>query len=137
VRSLLDQGVPLDAIGLQGHLKGELEIDKEGLGAFVRELRKAGLAVLVTELDVVDNQLPADLPSRDAQVASRADEFIAAITAEAPVAALLTWGITDRYTWVPMYFKRSDGLPNRPLPLDESYRPKPFMQVLNRLRYDV
>jgi len=134
---LLDQGVPLDAIGLQGHLKGELEIDKEGLGAFVRELRKAGLAVLVTELDVVDNQLPADLPSRDAQVASRADEFIAAITAEAPVAALLTWGITDRYTWVPMYFKRSDGLPNRPLPLDESYRPKPFMQVLNRLRYDV
>jgi endo-1,4-beta-xylanase len=137
VRSLLDQGVPLDAIGLQGHLKGELEIDKEGLGALVRELRRAGLAVLVTELDVVDNQLPADLPSRDAQVASRADEFIAAITAEAPVSALLTWGITDRYTWVPMYFKRSDGLPNRPLPLDELYRPKPFMQVLDRLRYDV
>jgi endo-1,4-beta-xylanase len=137
VHSLLDQGVPLDAIGLQGHLKGELEIDKEGLGAFVRELRKAGLAVLVTELDVVDNQLPADLPARDAQVASRADDFIAAITAEAPVAALLTWGITDRYTWVPMYFKRSDGLPNRPLPLDETYRAKPFMQVLNRLRYDV
>jgi endo-1,4-beta-xylanase len=136
VRSLLDQGAPLDAIGLQGHLKGELEIDKEGLGAFVRELRKAGLAILVTELDVVDNQLSADLPTRDAQVA-RADEFIAAITAEAPLGALLTWGITDRYTWVPMYFKRSDGLPNRPLPLDESYRAKPFMQALNRLRYGV
>jgi endo-1,4-beta-xylanase len=34
-----------------------------------------------------------------------------------------------------MYFKRSDGLPNRPLPLDADYRPKPFMQVLDRLRY--
>jgi endo-1,4-beta-xylanase len=132
---LLDGGVPLDAIGLQGHLKGELEIDHEGLGAFVRDMRKAGLEILVTELDVVDNKLSADLRERDLQVAARADTFIRAIASEAPLAALLTWGITDRFTWVPMYFKRSDGLPNRPLPLDADYRPKPFMQVLDRLRY--
>jgi endo-1,4-beta-xylanase len=137
VRSLLDSGVPLDAIGLQGHLKGDLEIDKHGLGAFVAEMRKAGLQILVTELDVVDNKLPADLQDRDAQVAARALDFIGAIAAEAPLAAVLTWGITDRYTWVPMYFKRDDGLPNRPLPLDQSYRPKPLMQVLDRLRYGV
>jgi endo-1,4-beta-xylanase len=137
VRSLLDQGVPLDAIGLQGHLKGELEIDRQGLGAFCREVRKAGLEVLVTELDVVDNQLAADVQVRDLQVAARVREFIGAIAAEAPLAAVLTWGITDRYTWVPMYFKRSDGSPNRPLPLDDAYRPKPFMQVLDRVRYGV
>jgi endo-1,4-beta-xylanase len=137
VRTLLDQGVPLDAVGLQGHLKGELEIDRQGLGAFVREMRKAGLEILVTELDVVDNKLPDDVRARDAQVAARVNDFIGAIVAEAPLAAVLTWGITDRYTWVPMYFKRSDGLSNRPLPLDESYRPKPFMRVLDRLRYGV
>ena len=137
VRSLLDQGVPLDAIGLQGHLKGELEIDRQGLGAFCREVKKAGLEVLVTELDVVDNQLAADVQMRDLQVAARVREFIGAIAAEAPLAAVLTWGITDRYTWVPMYFKRSDGSPNRPLPLDDAYRPKPFMQVLDRVRYGV
>jgi endo-1,4-beta-xylanase len=137
VRTLLDQGVPLDAIGLQGHLKGELDIDNQGLGAFVREMKKAGLEILVTELDVVDNKLAADTQARDAQVAARVNEFIGAITAEAPLAAVLTWGITDRYTWVPTYFKRSDGLINRPLPLDESYRPKPFMRVLDRLRYGV
>jgi endo-1,4-beta-xylanase len=137
VRTLLDGGVPLDAVGLQGHLKGELEIDKQGLGAFAAEMRKAGLDILVTELDVVDNKLPADLRERDLQVASRAHDFIGAIAAEAPLAGVLTWGITDRYTWVPMYFKRDDGLPNRPLPLDQSYRPKPLMQVLDRLRYGV
>lgn len=137
VRTLLDQGVPLDAIGLQGHLKGELDIDRDGVGAFVREVRKAGLDVLITELDVVDNKLSADPRERDAQVAGRAADFIGAIAAEAPLAAVLTWGITDRYTWVPIYFKREDGLPNRPLPLDGSYRPKPFMRVVDRLRYGV
>jgi endo-1,4-beta-xylanase len=137
VHNLLDQGVPLDAIGLQGHLKGELDIDHKGLGAFVRDMRKAGLEVLVTELDVVDNRLPDDIRARDAQIAARVNEFIGAIAAEAPLGAVLTWGITDRFTWVPMYFKRSDGLPNRPLPLDDAYRPKPFMQVIERLRYGV
>ncbi|WP_431197380.1 hypothetical protein [Streptococcus pneumoniae] len=43
---------------------------------------------------------------------------------------MLTWGITDKYTWVPIWFKRSDGLANRPLPLDDGYRPKPLMRVL-------
>jgi endo-1,4-beta-xylanase len=137
VRTLLDQGVPLDAVGLQGHLKGDLEIDQPGLSAFIREMRKAGLDILVTELDVVDNKLPDDVRTRDAQVAARVDAFIGAIAAEAPLAAVLTWGITDRYTWVPTYFKRSDGLPNRPLPLDDSYRPKSFMRVLDRVRYGV
>ena len=137
VHSLLDSGAPLDAIGLQGHLKGELEIDRQGLGAFISEMRKTGLEILVTELDVVDNALPADTRERDLLIAARAGDFLRTIAAEAPLAAVLTWGISDRYTWVPMYFKRADGLPNRPLPLDQSYQPKPFMQVLDRLRYGV
>lgn len=34
-------------------------------------------------------------------------------------------GITDRHAWVPIWNKRGDGLPNRPLPLDADSRPKP------------
>ena len=48
--------------------------------------------------------------------------------------AVLTWGLTDRWAWVPPYFKRPDGAKNRPLPLDEDYAPKPFMRVLDRYR---
>jgi endo-1,4-beta-xylanase len=43
----------------------------------------------------------------------------------------VTWGITDRYTWVPMWYKRKDGLPNRPLPFDANYQPKPLWNVID------
>ena len=43
---------------------------------------------------------------------------------------ILTWGLSDRYTWVPTWFKRPDGLPNRPLPLDADLKPKPLFDVI-------
>jgi endo-1,4-beta-xylanase len=45
--------------------------------------------------------------------------------------AIITWGITDRYTWVPTWYKRTDGLANRPLPFDENYRPKPLWSAID------
>jgi len=130
IRSLKDRDVPLHAVGLQGHLHGELEIDGDGLSAFVAEVRGLGLDVLVTELDVIDDQLPGRLDVRDALAAARAYDFLAAVHAVARPTAILTWGITDKYTWVPTWFKRKDGLPNRPLPLDANYRAKPLLQVI-------
>ena len=47
---------------------------------------------------------------------------------------VITWGITDRYSWSPEHFKRNDRLPNRPLPLDSNYRPKPMMRVIDEFR---
>src|SRR5690606_22091807 len=129
VRDLKERDVPLHAVGLQGHLAGEKEIDKEGLSRFVAELHGMGLAILVTELDVVDDKLPADPSIRDKIVASRARDFLQAIGDVCRPDAVLTWGITDRFTWVPIWFSRKDGKPNRPLPLDANYRPKPLMRV--------
>ena len=136
IRSLRDKGVPLNAVGLQGHLHGDLAIDAEGLSAFVNEVHGLGLDVLVTELDVIDVELPGAPDVRDILAAARAYEFLAAIYAAARPTALLSWGITDKYTWVPIWFKRKDGLPNRPLPLDDNYRPKPLMQVIEHFTRD-
>jgi endo-1,4-beta-xylanase len=136
IRSLKDRDVPLHAVGLQGHLRGELEIDSAGLSAFVAEVRGLGLDVLVTELDVIDDQLPGPFDLRDALAAARAHEFLAAVHAVARPTAILTWGITDKYTWVPMWFKRKDGLANRPLPLDGDYRPKALMRVIEHFARD-
>ena len=130
IRDLKLRNVPLHAIGLQGHLRGDLAIDKEGVSAFVTECRAMGLDVLVTELDVIDDKLPGPPEVRDILVASRAYDFLDAIASVKRPTAILTWGITDRHTWVPIYFKRTDGFRNRPLPLDENYRPKPLMQVI-------
>lgn len=131
VKELKDRDVPIHAIGLQGHLPGEKEIDREGISRFVAELHGMGLAILVTELDVIDDKLPADSLVRDEIVAMRAQAFLQAIGDVCRPEAVLTWGITDKFTWVPIWFSRKDGRPNRPLPLDANYRPKPMMRVIN------
>lgn len=130
IRDLKLRNVPLHGIGLQGHLRADLPVDRDALSAFVAEMRSLDLEVLITELDVVDDKLPPATDLRDMMVAAKAYEYLDAIQTAARPTAVLSWGITDKYTWVPMYFKRSDGLPNRPLPLDEAYRAKPLMRVL-------
>ena len=131
IRDLLDRGVPLHGVGLQGHILGGYQIDRDGLHDFVAELRSLGLSVHVTELDVIDNALPGPVAVRDAVVAARAYDFLEPICAAIQPSVIATWGITDRYTWVPVYNKRKDGLPNRPLPLDANYQPKPLWRVID------
>ncbi|AYD02573.1 endo-1,4-beta-xylanase [Neorhizobium sp. NCHU2750] len=132
VRDLRDRDAPVHAVGFQGHLKGQLEIDKEGVSSFVAELKAMDVDVLVTELDVIDNLLPADETLRDEAIAGRVTDLLQAVFDVAPPTAILTWGISDKYTWVPMYFTRDDGSLNRPLPLDRNYKVKPLMQVIDR-----
>jgi endo-1,4-beta-xylanase len=131
VRDLLGRGVPLHGVGLQGHIKGKDQIDSDAVSEFVAEMKSLGLSVHVTELDVIDEDLPPAVSLRDAMVAARAHDFLNAVFAAARPAVVATWGITDRYTWMPMWFKRRDGLPNRPLPFDRDYQPKPLWMVID------
>ncbi len=132
ILDLKERGVPLTGVGLQAHLDGSTEIDSEGVSAFCAEMHRAGLDVLVTELDVNDFQLPADIAERDAIVAKRTEQFLSAVFAGCRPKLICTWGITDKHTWMPMWFKRRDGLANRPLPLDASFAEKPMLRVLQR-----
>ncbi|KAA2244388.1 endo-1,4-beta-xylanase [Salinarimonas soli] len=130
VRDLMDRGSPVDAIGLQAHLSGDRPIDREGLQALLREFVEMGLKVTVTELDVNDKMMPGPPELIDALVAARAYEFLDTVFAVVRPTAVLTWGITDRHTWMPRWNARPDKLRNRCLPLDENYVAKPFMSVL-------
>jgi endo-1,4-beta-xylanase len=130
VRRLQDKKIPIHAIGLQAHLYAEQAIDVDGLGRFVRDLKALGLRVLVTEMDVIDWRLPGPPAERDEAAAQHVRTFLAALAGAGGLTQIITWGITDRYSWIPEHFKRKDGLPNRPLPLDTEYRPKPMMRVI-------
>jgi endo-1,4-beta-xylanase len=132
ISDLMDQSVPLRAVGLQCHLHGDTEVDTDGLAAFVEEIRSWGLDVVVTELDVDDHTLPAPLAERDAIVTKRVTDVLSAITSKAPLDSILTWGICDRYSWINQSLPRDDHLPNRPLPLDENFQPKPFWDAIAR-----
>lgn len=127
---LKDGGAPLHAIGLQCHLRGGLPIDRDGLTRFVADMRDIGLKCLVTELDVIDQKLPADEDQRDRLIASQVREVLTAVTAPGPLDALVTWGLSDRYSWIQYAAPRPDHRPNRPLPLDWEFRRKPFMNVV-------
>jgi endo-1,4-beta-xylanase len=130
VRSLVDRKVPIHGVGIQGHLRADLEIDVEGLRKFAQDMKALGLKVSVTELDVIDNLLPADVAQRDRRVSQCAEAFLTALNEVDRLDSVLSWGITDKYTWVPMYYKRADGLKNRPLPLSEQYAPKPLLATI-------
>lgn len=134
VRELLDKNVPIHGVGLQAHIDAARELDRPGIRGFLKAIAKLGLEVMVTELDVIDFSLPADTSLRDCLVASKAFEFLNCVCEVVTPRAVLTWGITDKYTWVPIYFTRKDGKPNRPLPFDSEFRPKPFYTAVEYFR---
>ena len=134
VRRLQDKGIPVHGIGMQAHLYADKALDIDGLQRFVGDIGALGLDVEVTELDVIDWKLPADSATRDRAAASLVSTYLDAITAVRAPKAIVTWGLTDRYSWVHETFPRKDGAKARPLPLDTDYKPKPMMQVLDRYR---
>lgn len=130
VKRLKDKGIPVHGVGFQAHLYGEREIDRDGLSRFVADIDALGLDVLVTELDVIDWRLPAPIITRDAMAAKLVKTFLDAVVAAKLPSAVLTWGLSDRYSWIIETFRRGDGLPVRPLPFDGDYRPKPMWRAI-------
>lgn len=133
-RRLKDKGIPVHGIGMQAHLYADKPLDIDGLQAFMVELGKLDLDVEITELDVIDWKLPADPVTRDRAAASLVSSFLNAIASVRPPKAIVTWGLSDRYSWVHETFPRKDKALGRPLPLDADFKPKPMMAVLDRYR---
>jgi endo-1,4-beta-xylanase len=134
IRALQAKNVPIHAVGFQAHLYGERAIDRAGLAQFVADITKLGLEIMVTELDVIDWRLSADKTKRDAEAVALVSTFLEAISVTKPPRSVVAWGISDRSSWISQTFKRSDGLPNRPLPYDTEFKPKPMAELLARLR---
>jgi endo-1,4-beta-xylanase len=134
IRRLKDKGIPVHGLGMQAHLYGERGIDTAGLQQFMFDLGALDIDVEITELDVIDWKLPADIATRDRAAASLVSTFLNAVVTARRPKAIVTWGLTDRYSWIEDTFPRKDSAQARPLPLDRNYRPKPMMSVLERYR---
>jgi endo-1,4-beta-xylanase len=131
LRVLLARRVPVQAVGLQAHLNAaETALDPQGLSRFVADIAALGLRVIVTELDVRDDRLPADFAVRDAAVAAHAGVWLDAVLANPAVIGLLSWGLSDRRSWLNQKFPRPDGLAQRPLPLDPELRRTPLWDAI-------
>jgi endo-1,4-beta-xylanase len=133
LRGLRARAVPVDALGLQAHLKAGQPFDPAGLRAFIGAVAALGLEVYVTELDVSDARLPDDA-NRDLAVAQTVRDFLGAVLAEPSVRGIVTWGLSDRFSWLNTQYagdaRRADGEYARGLPLDGAMRRTPLWAAI-------
>ncbi len=124
LRGMQGRNVPIDAVGIQSHLSaGGDHRYGPGLQHFMQEIHGMGLKIMLTEMDVNDRALAADPATRDEAVAAVYRDYLNLTLASTDVIALLTWGITDKYTWLNGEDARADKLPERCLPFDADLRP--------------
>lgn len=133
LRRLKDRGVPIDIVGLQSHLDAAKTLDIKGLSEFLAGLKSLGLRVAVTELDVIDKSLPGDPAVRDRGVAEHVRQYLETVRAGSDLVSVTCWGMSDRNTWLDMWYTRDDGRPQRPLPFDFDLRRKELWNVIRQV----
>lgn len=127
----LKRGVPIDALGLQGHLGlSGPQVDQRKLRNFLATVQGMGLRILVTEHDVDDSGGPSDIAVRDSMVADASRRFLDVMLDNPATIAVLTWGLSDRYLDPPSWRQRLMGYSPRMLPLDSDMRRKPMWNAI-------
>lgn len=135
LRQLKKKGVPVDALGIQSHL-GTSPGARFGSGvrALIREVQAMGMEVYITEMDVNDDKVEQDDPAaRDRVVAQVYADYLSDVLQSRAVKAVLTWGLTDRYTWLNNYEHDKKEHPKRkerPLPFDADYKPTAAFEAI-------
>ena len=133
LRRMVARRVPVDAVGVQSHIAAAVAAGGNksaatqygaGLMRFIAAARELGLQVFITEMDVNDRALAADGPGRDAAVAAAYKQYLELALGDPAVRLVLTWGITDRYSWLDHEEGRADGKPERPLLFDAAGKAK-------------
>jgi endo-1,4-beta-xylanase len=135
---LKKRGTPVDALGLQSHLgpsKDSDTLSKQDLlewRRFLDEVTGMGYRLLITELDVGDRKLAADVARRDAAVAAITRDYLDVTLSYPALRDILVWGMSDNISWLQGWkdAKRLDGLPGRPCPYDGQLRAKPMRQAI-------
>ena len=133
VDRIQDKGLRLDGVGLQGHLLPQLPHDFGAFADFLHQLAERHVEILITEFDVNDEGFPKAIPARDKAVADYAKSFLGAALAVPAVSTVITWGLSDRYTWyndpTTMVAHGATRLA-RPLPYDDMLERKPLWHAM-------
>jgi GH35 family endo-1,4-beta-xylanase len=120
VRDLVENGVPVDAVGLQMHLllgEPDWTLYRETM----EQLEALGVAVFVSELDV---PVPPDLPDRFEVQAERYRRVVEVCLAVPGCDMIIVWGIGDEHSWL-NWFDILSGPDPDPLLFDDFLQPKP------------
>jgi endo-1,4-beta-xylanase len=120
-QGLLNQGLPLHAIGMQMHIYLRGDPTHQDLAANLARLGALGLEVYITEMDVQTYFNPSPPEERLRLQGERYSAILATCLQAPNCKAFITWGVTDATSWIPSH----KGHPDVPLLFDEAYQPKP------------
>lgn len=138
LHELAGRGVPVGALGVQGHIGPGASDTTPEFGAddeaqwrkFLDSAVALGLDIVITELDVGDQQLPGAVSERDDAVAALTRKYLDVMLNYPQTRYVMTWGLTDKYSWLRERWPREDGLPKRPCPYDDDYQPKAMREAI-------
>jgi endo-1,4-beta-xylanase len=131
LQKLKSGGAPIYGLGVQGHLAMGRPFSAAVFANFLHQVAALDLKILITELDIDDRGLTQTVSERDRLVGDRASQFLSAALSEPAVEGVITWGLSDKYSWLNTGTqKRGDGTLNRCLPYNENFQPKPFWYSL-------
>ncbi|WP_431677615.1 endo-1,4-beta-xylanase [Kitasatospora sp. KL5] len=125
VTELKKQRVPIDGVGVQGHLAVQYPAPHD-IADNLRRFDDLGLDTAITEADV-RMVLPADATKTEAQAEGYSVLLQGCLLTE-HCTDFTVWGFTDKYSWVPGTFS-GQGSANI---LTEDYRPKPAYTALSQ-----
>ncbi len=94
-KHLLNKGVPIDAVGFQGHLNIDVPATFSKLTETIQKYKAIGLKVYITELDAEQNDASTAWNATISQ--TQADYYYNYVTAalEGGIDGIFTWGIRD------------------------------------------
>jgi endo-1,4-beta-xylanase len=142
LQKLVKQGVPIHAVGLQGHWS-LYEPGKQELEETIQKFASLGLKVQITELDVSvypwekerrqlrAGEAQAYTKAMEEKQSAKYQEIFSILRKEKQAISGVTfWNVSDRYSWLDTY--PVQGRKNYPLLFDANYQPKPaFWGVVN------
>jgi endo-1,4-beta-xylanase len=120
VSDLVQRGVPIDGVGLQMHVKLATPPNLPDVAANMGRIASLGLQVHVSEMDVEVWGIGGTDQDRLNAQADMYRQLAQICLSEPACTALITWGFTDKYTW----------LGGTPLLFDAAYQPKPAYDAL-------
>jgi endo-1,4-beta-xylanase len=126
VKGMKSRDVPIDAVGIQSHLNAGQKYG-QGVADYIEAFHQLGLEVYLTELDVNDDDtVSSDLAERDRIIAKTYADFLTAALPSPAVKLVLTWDLSDRFTWLngmQSHHKKQPNRMERPLPFDNDFKP--------------
>jgi endo-1,4-beta-xylanase len=124
--SLKNQGVPIDGVGWQMHMTNGFRTNAQNIENAQR-LAQLGLEISITELDV-RVPLPSNAAALQQQAATYKD-ILNFCLSQPNCKAILTWGFTDRHSWIPGFFQGT----GEALLFDVNYQAKPAYTAIQEV----